>query len=93
MFYYLEHARLQLWFFSPNLCAAFLVITLLLTVGGFRRMRMAHTPGIRMAAWSVAAMAGLQAEKGNFAIGLNYGIQASRHETDQGLRLTLGWKF
>ena len=42
---------------------------------------------------SWAAMAGLQAEKGNFAIGLNYGIQASRHETDQGVRFTLGWKF
>lgn len=41
--------------------------------------------------WS--GMLGVQAEKGNFALGLNYGIQASSHETDQGVRLTLGWKF
>ena len=42
---------------------------------------------------SWAGMVGVQAEKGNFALGLNYGIQASSHETDQGVRLTLGWKF
>ena len=42
---------------------------------------------------SWAGMVGLQAEKGNLSLGLNYGVQASSHETDQGVRFTLGWKF
>ncbi len=42
---------------------------------------------------SWAGMVGVQAEKGNLSFGLDYGVQASRHETDQGVRFTLGWKF
>lgn len=42
---------------------------------------------------SWAGMVGVQAEKGNLSLGLNYGVQASSHETDQGVRFTLGWKF
>ena len=41
--------------------------------------------------WS--GMIGVQAEKGNFALGLNYGIQASSHETDQNVNLGFSWKF
>ena len=41
--------------------------------------------------WS--GMVGVQAEKGNFALGLNYGIQASSHETDQNVNLGFSWKF
>jgi len=36
---------------------------------------------------------GVQAEKGNFSLGLNYGVQASSNETDQNIQLKLGWKF
>ena len=42
---------------------------------------------------SWAGMVGVQAEKGNLNLGLNYGVQASSHETDQGVQFTLGWKF
>jgi uncharacterized protein with beta-barrel porin domain len=42
---------------------------------------------------SWAGMLGIQAEKGNLALGLSYGVQASRHETDQHVQLNLGWKF
>ena len=42
---------------------------------------------------SWAGMVGVQAEKGNLNFGLNYGVQASRHETDQNVMFTLGWKF
>ena len=42
---------------------------------------------------SWAGMVGLQAEKGHLSLGLNYGVQASSHEPDQGVRFTLGWKF
>ena len=38
-------------------------------------------------------MVGVQAEKGNFALGLNYGIQASSHETDQNVNVGFSWKF
>ena len=41
--------------------------------------------------WS--GMIGVQAEKGNFALGLNYGIQASSHETDQNVNVGFSWKF
>ncbi len=41
--------------------------------------------------WS--GMVGLMAERENFAMGLNYTVQASSHETDQGVNMTLGWKF
>ena len=41
--------------------------------------------------WS--GMVGVQAEKGNFALGLNYGIQASSHETDQNVNVGFSWKF
>jgi hypothetical protein len=36
---------------------------------------------------------GVQAEKGKFSFGLNYGVQASSHETDQNVQVKLGWKF
>ncbi|MBQ9104937.1 MAG: autotransporter outer membrane beta-barrel domain-containing protein, partial [Mailhella sp.] len=42
---------------------------------------------------SWAAMVGLVTEHENIAVGLNYTIQTSSHETDQGVNLTLGWKF
>lgn len=42
---------------------------------------------------SWGGMIGVQAEKGNLNFGLNYGVQASRHETDQNVQFTLGWKF
>jgi len=42
---------------------------------------------------SFGGMLGVQAEKGNLALGLNYGVQASRHETDQKVQLSIGWKF
>ena len=42
---------------------------------------------------SWAGMLGIQAEKGNLALGLNYGVQASRHETDQKVQFNIGWKF
>ncbi|MBQ8744202.1 MAG: autotransporter domain-containing protein, partial [Mailhella sp.] len=42
---------------------------------------------------SWAATMGVQAEKGDFSLGLNYGVQASSHETDQNIQLKLGWKF
>lgn len=41
--------------------------------------------------WS--GMAGLQFEKGDFILGVNYGIQASTHETDQNVSLNLVYKF
>ena len=41
--------------------------------------------------WS--GMLGLMAERENFAMGLHYTVQASSHETDQGVNMTLGWKF
>ncbi len=41
--------------------------------------------------WS--GMAGLQFEKGDFTLGVNYGIQASTHETDQNVSLNLVYKF
>ncbi len=41
--------------------------------------------------WS--GMAGIQASKGNLTFGLNYGIQASSHETDQRVQVSIGWKF
>ena len=41
--------------------------------------------------WS--GMIGVQAEKGNLSLGLNYGVQASSHETDQGVNLGISWKF
>lgn len=42
---------------------------------------------------SWAGMVGVQAEKGNLAFGLNYGVQASRHETDQRVNVGISWKF
>ncbi|MBQ9105520.1 MAG: autotransporter domain-containing protein, partial [Mailhella sp.] len=42
---------------------------------------------------SWAATMGVQAEKGDFTLGLNYGVQTSSHETDQNIQLKLGWKF
>ena len=42
---------------------------------------------------SFSGMAGLQAEKGNLALGLHYGVQASRHETDQRVSVGISWKF
>ena len=42
---------------------------------------------------SWAGMLGIQAEKGNLAIGLNYGVQAPRHETDQRVNVGISWKF
>jgi len=42
---------------------------------------------------SWAGTVGIQAAKGNFSLGLNYGVQASSHETDQNVQLKLGWKF
>lgn len=42
---------------------------------------------------SWAGMVGVQAEKGNFALGLNYGVQASSHETDQSVSVGISWKF
>lgn len=41
--------------------------------------------------WS--GMVGVQASKGNLSFGLNYGIQASSHETDQRVQASIGWKF
>ena len=41
--------------------------------------------------WS--GMAGLQFEKGDFTVGVNYNIQASTHETDQNVSLNLVYKF
>ena len=46
-----------------------------------------------MDATSFSGMIGLQAEKGNLALGLNYGVQASRHETDQRINVGISWKF
>lgn len=46
-----------------------------------------------MDATSFSGMVGLQAEKGNLALGLNYGVQASRHETDQRVNVGISWKF
>ena len=46
-----------------------------------------------MDATSFSGMIGLQAEKGNLALGLNYGVQASRHETDQRVNMGISWKF
>ena len=42
---------------------------------------------------SWAATLGVQAEKGKLTFGLNYGVQASSHETDQNVQVKLGWKF
>ncbi|WP_077073297.1 autotransporter outer membrane beta-barrel domain-containing protein [Mailhella massiliensis] len=42
---------------------------------------------------SFSGMVGLQAEKGSLALGLNYGVQASRHETDQRVNMGVSWKF
>ena len=42
---------------------------------------------------SWAGTIGVQAEKGDLSFGLNYGVQASSHETDQNVQLKLGWKF
>jgi len=42
---------------------------------------------------SYAAELSLKAEKGNFSLGLSYGVQASSHETDQNIQFKLGWKF
>ena len=42
---------------------------------------------------SWAGTLGVQAEKGNFALGLNYGVQASSHETDQSVSVGISWKF
>ena len=36
---------------------------------------------------------GVQAEKGSFALGLNYGVQASKHESDQSVNVGIRWKF
>ena len=41
--------------------------------------------------WS--GLAGLQFEKGDFTVGVNYNIQASTHETDQNVSLNLVYKF
>ena len=42
---------------------------------------------------SWAGTVGIQAEKGKFSLGLNYGVQASSNETDQNIQVKLGWKF
>ncbi len=42
---------------------------------------------------SYTGRAGIQAEMGNFAIGLNYGIQAAKHETNHSLNAGFTWKF
>ncbi len=42
---------------------------------------------------SFGGMLGLQAEKGNLALGVNYGVQAGRHETDQRVNVGISWKF
>jgi hypothetical protein len=42
---------------------------------------------------SWAGTVGVQAEKGKFTFGLNYGVQASSNETDQNVQVKLGWKF
>ena len=42
---------------------------------------------------SFSGMVGLQAEKGSLALGLNYGVQASRHETDPRVNMGVSWKF
>ena len=42
---------------------------------------------------SYTGRAGIQAEMGNFAIGLNYGIQAAWHETNHSLNAGFTWKF
>lgn len=42
---------------------------------------------------SWAGVVGVQAEKGNLSLGLNYGMQASKHESDQSVNLGISWKF
>ena len=42
---------------------------------------------------SWAGTLGVQAEKGNLALGLNYGLQASSRETDQSVSVGISWKF
>jgi len=42
---------------------------------------------------SWAGTVGIQAEKGNLSIGLDYSVQASSRETDQNIKLKLNWKF
>ncbi len=41
--------------------------------------------------WS--GLVGVQAEKGNLALGINYGMQASKNETDQSVNVGISWKF
>jgi uncharacterized protein with beta-barrel porin domain len=36
---------------------------------------------------------GVQASKDNLSMGINYGVQAGRHETDQRVNAVLSWKF
>ena len=38
-------------------------------------------------------LAGVQASKGNMSFGVDYGIQAGRHERDQRVRLSFSYKF
>ncbi len=42
---------------------------------------------------SYTGRTGIKAEIGNFAIVLNYGIQAARHETNHSLNAGFTWKF
>ncbi len=42
---------------------------------------------------SYAGTLGIQAEYGNFAIGLNYGLQGAWHETSHSLNAGFTWKF
>lgn len=58
---------------------------------GINAMDSVNTRIMDSTSWG--GMIGVQAEKGNLNFGLNYGVQASRHETDQNVQFTLGWKF
>ncbi len=50
MFHYLGNERLQLYFFSPNVCGAFLTMTILLSIGFFWLLRER-----KESVWKVAA--------------------------------------
>lgn len=53
MFHYLGNERLQLWFFSPNVCAAFLTMSALLCIGVFWFLAGRRRSGWKIAGWCV----------------------------------------
>ncbi len=60
MYQYLGNERLQLWFYSPNVCVAFLIMSVMLTIGIFFLIVQRKNKWCRILSWSLSAVIFLQ---------------------------------